>query len=149
MIVWAQASLAWDLGDTGGTVAVRVPDHAMARRAAAGDRPAGGVQRQPHRPAAGGDRGQGAEPARRRRRRSTSSGPLGHPSDRASEQGPALPSSIVDATGELPLLVRAGAVSFADLQAVVPDLLDGVGAGDPEAPTSAAGTSTQEADGGG
>lgn len=27
VIVWAQPSLAWDLGDTFGTVALRVPDH--------------------------------------------------------------------------------------------------------------------------
>lgn len=27
VIVWAQPSLAWDLGDTNGTVALRVPDH--------------------------------------------------------------------------------------------------------------------------
>lgn len=31
VIVHAQASLAWDLGDTGGTVALRVPDHPAAR----------------------------------------------------------------------------------------------------------------------
>lgn len=30
VIVWAQLSLAWDLGDTNGTVALRVPDHAAA-----------------------------------------------------------------------------------------------------------------------
>lgn len=31
VIVRAQPSLAWDLGDTGGTVALRVPDHGAAR----------------------------------------------------------------------------------------------------------------------
>ncbi|MDN4479125.1 L-threonylcarbamoyladenylate synthase [Demequina lignilytica] len=31
VIVHAQPSLAWDLGDTGGTVALRVPDHPAAR----------------------------------------------------------------------------------------------------------------------
>lgn len=31
VIVLAQPSLAWDLGDTNGTVALRVPDHAAAR----------------------------------------------------------------------------------------------------------------------
>lgn len=31
VIVWAQPSLAWDLGDTHGTVALRVPDHGAAR----------------------------------------------------------------------------------------------------------------------
>lgn len=31
VIVWAQPSLAWDLGETHGTVALRVPDHAAAR----------------------------------------------------------------------------------------------------------------------
>jgi tRNA threonylcarbamoyl adenosine modification protein (Sua5/YciO/YrdC/YwlC family) len=30
VILWAQPSLAWDLGDTFGTVALRVPDHASA-----------------------------------------------------------------------------------------------------------------------
>jgi L-threonylcarbamoyladenylate synthase len=30
VIVWAQLSLAWDLGETNGTVALRVPDHAAA-----------------------------------------------------------------------------------------------------------------------
>ena len=30
VIVWAQLSLAWDLGETHGTVALRVPDHAAA-----------------------------------------------------------------------------------------------------------------------
>ncbi len=30
LILWAQPSLAWDLGDTHGTVAVRVPDHPAA-----------------------------------------------------------------------------------------------------------------------
>ncbi|MCG2799939.1 MAG: threonylcarbamoyl-AMP synthase [Cellulomonas sp.] len=31
LIVQAQPSLAWDLGETGGTVALRVPDHQIAR----------------------------------------------------------------------------------------------------------------------
>jgi L-threonylcarbamoyladenylate synthase len=30
VIVWSQPSLAWDLGETHGTVALRVPDHAAA-----------------------------------------------------------------------------------------------------------------------
>jgi len=30
VILWAQPSLAWDLGDTFGTVALRVPDHGAA-----------------------------------------------------------------------------------------------------------------------
>ena len=31
LVVTAQPALAWDLGDTGGTVALRVPDHEVAR----------------------------------------------------------------------------------------------------------------------
>ena len=64
LVCRANRSLNWDLGDTQGTVAVRMPLHAGRARTAQGDRPAGGEQRQPHRPP--------APPPRPPRRRSSS-----------------------------------------------------------------------------
>lgn len=107
-----QPSLNWDLGDTRGTVAVRMPLHPVAIELL------------------------------------TETGPMavssanltGHPAPQdcdAAESmlgdsvavyldgGPtpaAVPSSIVDVTGKVPVLLRAGALSVEDLREVVPDL---------------------------
>ena len=51
IVLPAQPSLAWDLGETHGTVAVRMPATTHRPRAARGDRPARRLQRQPHRQA--------------------------------------------------------------------------------------------------
>ncbi|CAL9523887.1 MULTISPECIES: L-threonylcarbamoyladenylate synthase [Streptomyces] len=107
-----QPSLTWDLGETGGTVAVRMPLHPVAIELL------------------------------------TETGPMavssanltGHPApqtcDAAQEMlgdsvavyldgGPtpdSVPSSIVDVTGPVPRLLRAGAISAEELRKVVPDL---------------------------
>jgi L-threonylcarbamoyladenylate synthase len=107
-----QPSLRWDLGDARGTVAVRMPLHPVAIELL------------------------------------TETGPMavssanltGHPSpqtcDAAQEMlgdsvaiyldgGPtpdAVPSSIVDVTGPVPVLLRAGVLSARELREVVPDL---------------------------
>jgi L-threonylcarbamoyladenylate synthase len=107
-----QPSLTWDLGDTRGTVAVRMPLHPVAIELL------------------------------------TETGPMavssanltGHPApqdcDAAQEMlgesisvyldgGPTpdvVPSSIVDVTGKIPVLLRAGALTAEQLREVVPDL---------------------------
>jgi L-threonylcarbamoyladenylate synthase len=107
-----QPSLSWDLGETRGTVAVRMPLHPVAIELL------------------------------------TQTGPMavssanltGHPSpedcDAAENMlgdsvsvyldgGPtpsAVPSSIVDVTGKVPVLLRVGALSAAELREIVPDL---------------------------
>ncbi|MDG9704107.1 L-threonylcarbamoyladenylate synthase [Streptomyces sp. DH37] len=107
-----QPSLTWDLGETHGTVAVRMPLHPVAIELL------------------------------------TETGPMavssanltGHPApqdcDAAQEMlgdsvavyldgGPtsdSVPSSIVDVTGPVPRLLRAGAISAEELRKVVPDL---------------------------
>ncbi|PJE96057.1 threonylcarbamoyl-AMP synthase [Streptomyces carminius] len=107
-----QPSLTWDLGETGGTVAVRMPLHPVAIELL------------------------------------TETGPMavssanltGHPApqncDAAQEMlgdsvsvyldgGPtpdSVPSSIVDVTGPVPRLLRAGALDADELRKVVPDL---------------------------
>ena len=116
----SQPTLNWDLGDTGGTVAVRMPLHPVA-----------------------------LELLERTGPMAVSSANLtGRPAantcDEAQDQlgelvqlyldggaaGVGVPSSIVDGTGEVPRLLRAGALSLEDLQAVVPDLI-GLAASEP------------------
>ncbi len=50
-----QPSLRMDLGETGGTIALRVPDHDLAPSRPPADRPDGGQQCQSQRPAGGAD----------------------------------------------------------------------------------------------
>ena len=107
-----QPSLQWDLGDTRGTVAVRMPLHPVAIELLTEVGPMA----------------------------VSSANLTGHPApencDYAQEMlgdsvsvyldgGPTpgnVPSSIVDVTREVPLLLRAGAISADELRKVVPDL---------------------------
>ncbi|MFF4601450.1 L-threonylcarbamoyladenylate synthase [Streptomyces sp. NPDC001339] len=107
-----QPSLAWDLGETRGTVAVRMPLHPVAIELLTEFGPMA----------------------------VSSANLTGHPApqdcDAAQEMlgdsvsvyldgGPtpaAVPSSIVDVTGKVPVLLREGAVSADDLRTVVPEL---------------------------
>ncbi|MEU9143231.1 L-threonylcarbamoyladenylate synthase [Streptomyces sp. NPDC048349] len=107
-----QPSLAWDLGDTGGTVAVRMPLHPVAIELLTEVGPMA----------------------------VSSANLTGHPApedcDAAREMlgdsvsvyldgGPTpgiQPSSIVDVTGKVPVLLREGALSAEQLREVVPDL---------------------------
>ncbi|TVL94166.1 L-threonylcarbamoyladenylate synthase [Streptomyces sp. SAJ15] len=107
-----QPSLTWDLGETHGTVAVRMPLHPVAIELLTEFGPMA----------------------------VSSANLTGHPSpqdcDAAQEMlgdsvsvyldaGPtpaAVPSSIVDVTGKVPVLLRAGALSAEQLREVVPDL---------------------------
>ncbi|MCX5122470.1 L-threonylcarbamoyladenylate synthase [Streptomyces sp. ZAF1911] len=107
-----QPSLAWDLGETGGTVAVRMPLHPVAIELLTEVGPMA----------------------------VSSANLTGHPApedcDAAREMlgdsvsvyldgGPTpstLPSSIVDVTGKVPVLLREGALTAEQLREVVPDL---------------------------
>ncbi|WFB07377.1 threonylcarbamoyl-AMP synthase [Streptomyces sp. LX-29] len=107
-----QPSLTWDLGETHGTVAVRMPLHPVAIELLTEFGPMA----------------------------VSSANLTGHPSpqdcDAAQEMlgdsvsvyldaGPtpaAVPSSIVDVTGKVPVLLRAGALTAEQLREVVPDL---------------------------
>lgn len=107
-----QPSLTWDLGETSGTVAVRMPLHPVAIELLTEFGPMA----------------------------VSSANLTGHPAPQtcdAAQQmlgdsvavyldgGPtpaAVPSSIVDVTGSVPVLRRAGAISAEELRKVVPDL---------------------------
>ncbi|ARF57426.1 L-threonylcarbamoyladenylate synthase [Streptomyces gilvosporeus] len=112
LVAHHQPSLTWDLGETGGTVAVRMPLHPVAIELLTEFGPMA----------------------------VSSANLTGHPSpqdcDAAQEMlgdavsvyldgGPtpaAVPSSIVDVTGKVPVLLRQGAISADELRKVVPEL---------------------------
>lgn len=108
LIVRAQPSLAWDLGETRGTVALRVPDHplALALLRRTGPMAVSSANRTGH-PAATS----AAEAAEQ----------LGDAVAVVLDGGPTpgnVPSTIVDATGDRLRVVRLGALSLADLRGV-------------------------------
>lgn len=105
-------TLAWDLGETKGTVAVRMPlaAAALAVLAQTGPLAVSSANRSGLPPAT-----DAAEAARQ----------LGTAVDvylDGGSTGEPVPSTIVDLTGELPKVLRAGAVSLAELQAVLPEI---------------------------
>lgn len=114
LVCWAQPSLSWDLGDTGGTVALRVPDHPLAVELLVMCGPLAVSSAN----LSGRPPGSTAAEAREQLGDSVAVYLEGG----AASGGPA--STIVDATGELPRLVRAGAVPLERLRQVVPGLLD-------------------------
>ena len=106
-------SLQWDLGDTGGKVAVRMPLHPVALEVlrAVGPR-AVTTATKAGQPAPGT-----AEAAREQ---------LEYAVRVYLEAGPAhdpAPSTIVDVSGEVPRVLRAGAIPLEKLRDVVPEIL--------------------------
>ena len=123
LILHAQPSLTWDLGETRGTVALRVPDDALALELLGQTGPlAVSSANRTGQPAA-----LAAHEAQEQLGESVEvyldGGPRG-------AQGQALPSTIVDATQNPPVVVREGALSLQRLREVVPELL-GPGEGAP------------------
>ncbi|MFI6288147.1 L-threonylcarbamoyladenylate synthase [Streptomyces sp. NPDC051018] len=107
-----QPSLQWDLGDTRGTVAIRMPLHPVAIEllTEVGPMAVSSANLTGH--AAPEDCGAAQEM-------------LGDSVSVYLDGGPTpgiVPSSIVDVTGEMPVLLRAGALDADELRKVVPDL---------------------------
>ena len=110
VICRAQPSLAWDLGDTGGTVAVRMPDHpaALALLTRTGPMAVSSANR------TGSPAAMSAQEA---------ADQLGDAVALYLDGGPApggVASTIIDATTPELRVVRAGAIDLAALRAVVP-----------------------------
>ncbi|MEJ8642150.1 Sua5/YciO/YrdC/YwlC family protein [Streptomyces sp. MS1.HAVA.3] len=107
-----QPSLTWDLGETHGTVAVRMPSHPVALEllAETGPMAVSSANLTGHPSPQDCDAAQGM---------------LGDSVAVYLDGGPteaAVASSIVDLTGPVPVLKRAGAISAEILRKVVPDL---------------------------
>ncbi|MFI7078055.1 L-threonylcarbamoyladenylate synthase [Micromonospora sp. NPDC049903] len=114
ILVKHSASLRWDLGDDSGVVAVRMPLHPVALEVLRETGPmAVASANKIGRPAA-----QTADEAREQ---------LAYSVRAYLEAGPAvdpLPSTIVDLTGDVPTMVREGAIDLARLRDVVPELVE-------------------------
>ncbi|SCL65186.1 L-threonylcarbamoyladenylate synthase [Micromonospora peucetia] len=117
IIVTHSPSLRWDLGDSSGTVAVRMPLHPVALE----------VLREtgPMAVASANKTGQPAALTADQARDQ-----LAYSVRAYLEAGPCpdpVPSTIVDLTGEAPQVLRQGAVPLEKLRDVVPDILAGQG----------------------
>lgn len=112
VVAQAQPSLMWDLGDTGGTVALRLPDHPVALELLQATGPmavtSANLTGQPTADTAVGTREQ-----------------LGEAVSiylEAGELPGGTPSTILDATGEQPRILREGAISVEALAEIVPSI---------------------------
>lgn len=117
LIFHAQPSLSWDLGETRGTVALRMPDDELAidLLALTGPLAVSSANR------TGQLAAQTAAQAQAQLAESVQvyldDGPRP-----VSGEGGAVPSTIIDATGESLKVVRAGALSIEELRSVVPEV---------------------------
>ncbi|HEX6968428.1 MAG TPA: L-threonylcarbamoyladenylate synthase [Micromonosporaceae bacterium] len=112
IVVRHAPSLRWDIGETGGTVAVRMPLHPVALE----------VLREtgPMAVSSANKTGQPAATTAAQAREQ-----LGYAVRVYLEDGPCpapVPSTIVDLTGEVPRVLREGAIPLARLREVVPDI---------------------------
>jgi tRNA threonylcarbamoyl adenosine modification protein (Sua5/YciO/YrdC/YwlC family) len=119
LVVPMQPTLSWDLGDTGGTVAVRMPLHPVALELL--DRT--GPMAVSSANLTGSPAARTAAEAKEQLAESVAV------YLEAGDVGTGVPSTIVDGTGLVPRVLRDGAVTLAELREVVPTV---VGAGEPE-----------------
>ena len=126
LVCRANSTLAWDLGDSKGTVAVRMPLHQLALELLKETGPL----------AVSSANRSGAPPARTAEEAETQLGESVEVYLDDGTSGEADPSSIVDLTGAVPRLLRAGAISEERIREVCGVLLsdEDEPAGQPEEP---------------
>lgn len=112
LVVRHARSLSWDLGDSRGTVALRMPLHPVALDLLAGTGPL----------AVSSANASGVAPAATAREAEDQLGGSVSVYLEGGVWGDPVASSILDLTGEAPRLLREGAVTFEQLREVVPDL---------------------------
>lgn len=114
LVVPSQPNLRMDLGDRGDTIAVRIPDHAFTRDLLRATGPLAVSSANTH----GNQAATSVAEARDQ---------LGEAVAVYLDAGPgssAVPSTIVDLSGETPRILREGRLTRAELAAVVPALAD-------------------------
>ena len=112
LIVRAAPSLAWDLGQTRGTVAVRMPLHPVALEVLTETGPL----------AVSSANRTGMPPATDAATAEEQLGSSVRVYLDAGSSGDPVASTILDLTGDVPQVRRAGALSLEDLQAVLPEV---------------------------
>ncbi len=113
IVVEHAPSLQWDLGDTGGTVAVRMPLHPVALEVLRETGPMAVSSANKTRQPAATTAQEAQDQLDYSVRVYLEAGPCPDP----------VPSTIVDVTGEVPRVLRDGAVPYEKLLEVCPDLL--------------------------
>ena len=113
LVVRHTSHLAWDLGETRGTVAVRVPDHPIALAL---------IEQTGPLAVSSANRSGSPAPTTAMDARLQLGAGIAVYLDAGAAPDAALPSSIVDVTGEKPRLLRAGALDIDRLRDVVPGL---------------------------
>lgn len=142
LILHAQPSLTWDLGETKGTVALRIPQDEVALEllALTGPLAVSSANRTGQAPAQTGSDA--------REQLAESVEVYLEDGFRPAEGNEAVPSTIVDATSKPFRVARTGAISIERLREIVPDILDVDGSG-PEpleaAPETEAATAVEAA----
>jgi tRNA threonylcarbamoyl adenosine modification protein (Sua5/YciO/YrdC/YwlC family) len=116
LVVRHTSHLAWDLGETRGTVAVRVPDHPLALSL---------IEQTGPLAVSSANRSGSPPPVTAMAARLQLGAAVAVYLDAGPAPDTALPSSIVDVTGEQPRLLRAGALDTDRLRGVVPALESG------------------------
>jgi L-threonylcarbamoyladenylate synthase len=112
LVCQAQPTLTWDLGDSRGTVAVRMPLHPVAIE----------LLREVGPMAVSSANRSGFPPATTVDEAADQLGDVVSVYLDGGASGDAVPSSIVDVTGPVPVLLRAGAVDADTLRSVIVDL---------------------------
>jgi len=127
IVVEQAPSLAWDLGDADGTVAVRMPLHPVALEVLEATGPM----------AVSSANVSGQPPATTAEEARDQLGWLVEVYLEAGSCGDPVASTIVDVTGEVPRVLRQGALDLATLRSVVPAALDRDGNGPDDEPVEA------------
>ncbi|WP_372462715.1 L-threonylcarbamoyladenylate synthase [Sinomonas notoginsengisoli] len=143
LILHAQPSLTWDLGETKGTVALRIPDNELAQAllTITGPLAVSSANRTGHAAA------QTAAEAREQLAESVEvylEEDFRPGAGRGADGSAGLPSTIVDCTGARLRIVRQGALSIEAIRQVAPDVL-GLGEEPEDAPGAAATAEASEA----
>src|SRR5699024_3627480 len=113
LILQAQPSLSWDLGETRGTVALRLPDDQLAQQILQNTGPLAVSSANRH--------GQPAATAINEAQEALGQAVAVYIND--GKRGDQQASTIVDCTVTPPRILRSGAISIAQLRSIVPDLL--------------------------
>lgn len=111
LVARAQPSLMWDLGETNGTVALRIPDHPVALELLAATGPLAVTSANLH----------GEPPGATARATREQLGESVSVYLEAGELPGGTPSTIVDATGTAPRVLREGAIGVSELAQLVPE----------------------------
>lgn len=143
LVCWAQPTLGRDLGETHGTVALRVPDDHVARQVLerVGPMAVSSANLTGMPAALNADDAQDMLQDRVALYLDDGARPT---AEHAAENPSGLPSTIVDCTGDVPVVLRLGAIGLDELRSVVPNVDGGDSTTDVETDETSEDSATSE-----